>query len=138
LHCDPEFDYPFHAGFSDQTGAGAGEGKTLHLPMPPKTHWQEYQKSLETGLKAIQDFGAQALIVSMGLDTLDKDPCANRRAGFCLAGDDYVELGKTVGQAVRGLPAIIVQEGGYHMEKVGQAATDVVLGYFEECQKAEA
>jgi acetoin utilization deacetylase AcuC-like enzyme len=70
LHCDPNFDYPFHAGFADQTGAGAGMGATMHLPLPPHTTWSGgYEVALRQAMDKIQDFGAQALVVSLGLDT---------------------------------------------------------------------
>lgn len=133
LHCDPDFDYPFHSGFSDQTGLNAGEGTTLHLPMPPQTQWAStYKESLKVGLKRIQEFGATAVVVSMGLDTHDKDPCAIRRAGFCLQGKDYSELGQTMARSLKGLPIVIIQEGGYRMETIGQAASNVVMGYYGE------
>jgi acetoin utilization deacetylase AcuC-like enzyme len=133
LHCDPDFDYPFHSGFSDQTGLGAGEGTTLYLPMPPKAQWDSlYKGCLETGLKRIQEFGTKAVVISMGLDTHDKDPCAIRRAGFCLQGTDYMELGKTMARSLKGLPVVIIQEGGYRMETIGQAASNVVFGYHGE------
>jgi acetoin utilization deacetylase AcuC-like enzyme len=135
LHCDPDFDYPFHSGFSDQTGMGDGEGATLHLPMPPQTQWQEYRDSLETGLQRIQEFGAEAIVISMGLDTHAGDPCCIRRAGFGLQGQDYWEMGQTMGRSLRGLPAVIIQEGGYRMDTIGEAASNVVLGFVDEILK---
>jgi acetoin utilization deacetylase AcuC-like enzyme len=135
LHCDPDFEYPFHSGFSDQTGVGDGAGTTLHLPMPPKTQWNEYQQCLETGLQRINEFSAQAVVVSMGLDTHQGDPCAIRRAGFCLQGPNYRDMGQTIARGLHGLPTVIIQEGGYLMETIGEAASNVVLGYLEESQK---
>ena len=132
LHCDPDFDYPFHSGFSDQTGVGDGEGTTLHLPMAPQTQWQEYRVSLESGLRRIQEFGAEAVVVSMGLDTHADDPCCIRRAGFGLQGQDYWELGQIMGLGLRGLPVVIIQEGGYRMDTIGEAASNVVLGCADE------
>jgi acetoin utilization deacetylase AcuC-like enzyme len=130
IHCHPDCDYPFHHGFSDQTGAGAGTGTTCHLPLAPGAVWSEhYQPALVQALQRILEFGAQALVVSMGLDTYDKDPCAIQRAGFCLQAPDYLELGSVIGAAVPTLPTVFLQEGGYRMDKIGEAATNVVEGF---------
>jgi acetoin utilization deacetylase AcuC-like enzyme len=135
LHCDPDFDYPFHSGFSDQIGVDSGEGMTVHLPMPPKTQWAEYQESLGKGLQRITNFGAQAVVISMGLDTHEGDPCALPGSGFGLSGRDYWEKGQMMARSFEGLPVVIIQEGGYRMDTIGEAASNVVLGFYEECQK---
>ena len=74
IHCHPNHDYPFHSGFPEDMGHGEGVGATLHLALMPGTVWKEYRVALEQGMKKIRDFGAEALIVSLGLDTHDKDP----------------------------------------------------------------
>jgi acetoin utilization deacetylase AcuC-like enzyme len=130
IHCHPDHDYPFHSGFADQTGIGAGLGTTAHLPLAPRATWTgTYKPALVTAMQRIQDFGAQALVVSMGLDTYDKDPCAIQRAGFCLQGNDYLEMGCVMGAAVPTLPTVFLQEGGYRMDKIGEAAANVVEGF---------
>jgi acetoin utilization deacetylase AcuC-like enzyme len=132
IHCDPNFEYPFHTGHADQVGVKDGVGTTLHIPLQPGTTWNEnYKDALLNGLARIKKFKTDALIVSMGLDTYDKDPCALRRAGFCLKDNDYVQIGKTIGEALPQLPTIFIQEGGYRMEVVGVAATDVVTSFCE-------
>ena len=90
------------------------------------TTWETYSKALETAMSKIKDFGTQALVVSLGLDTLNGDPCAVRRAGFKLEGDDYTFMGEVIGSA--NLPTMVVQEGGYKMDSVPKAATDFLLG----------
>jgi acetoin utilization deacetylase AcuC-like enzyme len=135
LHCDPDFDYPFHNGYADEEGDGAGQGATMHLPLPPGTSWTEYRTTLQRGLERLQEFGAQAVIVSLGLDTYDQDPCTIRRAGFRLQDNDYVEMGALIGEHTMGLPIVFLQEGGYRMDKVAQAATDVVTSCYQARQK---
>jgi len=132
IHCDPDFEYPFHSGFADQTGDGDGVGTTLFLPLPPSTDWDTYSKrGLQPALEAIADFGAEALIVSLGLDTHRNDPVTLRRAGFSLQGNDYVEMGRQMGKAITPLniPTIFLQEGGYLMNHVAEAAADVVTSF---------
>src|SRR3989338_5447865 len=46
LHADPELEYPFHIGFQDESGAGAGEGLHLNIPLAPGTDDQGYLKAL--------------------------------------------------------------------------------------------
>ncbi|KAL7580924.1 hypothetical protein ACA910_005743 [Epithemia clementina (nom. ined.)] len=130
IHCDPDYDYPFHSGFSDQTGSGEGLGTTLHLPLPPGTDWNKYSGALKQGLEAIQSFGAEVLLVSLGLDTHDNDPVCIRRAGFGLKGDDFVAMGAMIAEmAPQNAPVVFLQEGGYNLEKVAQAASDVVTSF---------
>jgi acetoin utilization deacetylase AcuC-like enzyme len=130
IHCHPDHDYPFHSGFADQTGTGAGEGTCINLPLAPGAKWNTtYKPALVQALQHIIDFGAEAVVVSMGLDTYDKDPCAIQRAGFCLQDLDYLEMGQTIGAAIPTLPTVFLQEGGYRMDKIGQAATNVVEGF---------
>jgi acetoin utilization deacetylase AcuC-like enzyme len=115
IHCDPDYDYPFNSGFSHQTGAKDGIGTTLHVPLKPGTTWQDaYQTELSRAMDSIVQFGPQALVVSLGLDTHDGDPVAIRRAGFHLAGRDYFHMGKVIGEKMgREIPILFVQEGGY-------------------------
>jgi acetoin utilization deacetylase AcuC-like enzyme len=133
LHCDPDYDYPFHAGFADDVGTAR---TTCHLPLPPGTDWAQYQPALQQGLQRIRDFGGTVCIVSLGLDTYDQDPCALRRAGFHLRDDDYVAMGQCIAQGLDAkVQVLFVQEGGYRMEKVPQAAADVICGFAEEREK---
>lgn len=142
LHCDPDYDYPFHMGFADDDEdadcepgpTGSLSAKTMHLPLPPHTSWSDYKTALEKALSHIQsEFQPQSLVVSLGLDTYAEDPCALRRAGFRLEGQDYVEMGELIGNYSLDIPSVIfVQEGGYRMDVVAKAATDVVAS----CQAA--
>ncbi len=140
IHCHPDFEYPFHSGFGDETGGMNAAGLTLHIPLPPGATWHdEYQSALREGAgTAIANFQPDAFVLSLGLDTHAEDPCATRRAGFSLTNEsgDYDCLGCLVGEIVVGcsthntrtIPTIVLQEGGYKMDAVPSAAADVVLG----------
>lgn len=137
IHCNPNFEYPFHTGFQDQAGVNDGIGATLHIPLSPGATWhQNYKAALLKGLSRISEFEVDALVVSMGLDTYDQDPCALRRAGFCLKDGDYVNIGETITEHLPHLPTIFVQEGGYRMEKIGIAAKDVVISFCDARAKS--
>jgi len=130
IHCDPEQDYPFTSGYADQVGSDGAEGTTLHLPLSPGTTWDgNYEVALKKALAAIDDFGAEALVVSLGLDTHAGDGISTARAGFHLncAYDDYCKMGRTIGSGVKKeVPILFIQEGGYEMDVVARAASDVV------------
>ena len=129
LHCDPDFDYPFTSGFADQIGEGSGWGSTMHMPLPPKTSWQKYEEALSVAMDAITSgFGAQGLVVSLGLDTYAGDEVSTKRAGFQLSGDDYTKMGELIGSKTN-VPTVFIQEGGYKMDVVGDAAADVVASF---------
>jgi acetoin utilization deacetylase AcuC-like enzyme len=128
LHCHPDHDYPFHSGFADETGTDSAKGTTLHLPMAPGMEWPNYKVILERGLAKVRNFDPAVCLLSLGLDTHENDPCAIRRAGFKLKTDDYLAMGRTISRNLPGVPLVIVQEGGYLMSKVGEAAANLVLG----------
>lgn len=133
LHCHPDVEYPFHSGFADETGSGDAKGKTRHFPLPPGTSWDNgYCEALKQALERIQEFQPLKVVVSLGLDTYDQDPCAIRRAGFTLCGADYCKMGKLLAQHLGNTPTVFVQEGGYRMDKVAQAACDVVTSFAEQ------
>ena len=144
IHCDPEIDYPWNSGFADQIGVGEGVGTTLHIPLPKGSSWHvdgddrdspsnssSYKRALIQAMVAIIKFEPHALVVSLGLDTYKGDAVAVNRGGFLMSGDDYTLMGMYIGKCMMGknIPCVFVQEGGYKMDVVGDAAADVVGGY---------
>jgi acetoin utilization deacetylase AcuC-like enzyme len=123
IHGDPRTEYPFFLGHADETGAGAGVGANLNLPLPRGTDYAAWARALETSLTAIARFGADALVVSLGMDTFEGDPIS----GFKLKSDDYLRIGARLKQA--GLPTVLVFEGGYAVEEVGINAVNVLQAF---------
>jgi acetoin utilization deacetylase AcuC-like enzyme len=123
LHGDPRTEYPFYLGHADETGSGAGDGANLNLPLPRGTTYPEWSDALEVALAAISRFGADALVVSLGVDTFAGDPIS----GFALQSDDYLRMGERL--AAVGLPTVMVFEGGYAVEAVGVNALNVVQAF---------
>lgn len=123
LHADPATDYPHFLGFADERGEGTGEGATLNLPLPRGTNWTGYAEALRHATEAIDRFGADVVLVSLGLDTFEQDPISF----FRLRTDDYPKLGA----AIAGLrkPALFVFEGGYHLEALAENTTNVLEGF---------
>jgi acetoin utilization deacetylase AcuC-like enzyme len=123
LHGDPRTDYPFFLGHADETGTAAGAGCNLNLPLPRGTDYGHWSDALEVGLAAIDRFGAEALVVSLGVDTFAGDPIS----GFTLKSDDYLRLGERLQQV--GLPTVLVFEGGYAVAEVGINAVNVLQAF---------
>jgi acetoin utilization deacetylase AcuC-like enzyme len=123
LHGDPRTEYPFFLGHADETGLGAGEGANLNLPLQRGTVYPAWSDALEVALAAIGRFGAQALVVSLGVDTFVGDPIS----GFALQSEDYLRMGERL--AAVGLPTVLVFEGGYAVDAVGVNAVNVVQAF---------
>ena len=123
IHGDPHTEYPFFLGYADELGAGAGQGFNHNLPLPLGTDFALWKAALQTALQGIQRFGAQALVVSLGLDTFEGDPIS----GFTLKTEDYLRVGEAI--AAAGLPTVFVFEGGYAVAEVGVNAVNVLEGF---------
>ena len=123
IHGDPNTEYPFYLGYADERGEGAGLGCNQNLPLPRGTGFSVWRAALAQALQGIARFGADALVVSLGLDTFDGDPVA----GFKLQSDDYLRVGADI--AVAGLPTVFVFEGGYAVAEVGVNAVNVLAGF---------
>jgi acetoin utilization deacetylase AcuC-like enzyme len=122
LHADPAFEYPFFSGFADEHGAGAGDGTTHNFPLPLGTTWAQYAPALDAAADALRNFGPDALIVSLGVDTAAEDDDT-----FQLVGDDFMRMGSAIGAL--GLPTVLIQEGGYDLEVIGRNVVNVLTGF---------
>ncbi len=122
IHGDPLTEYPFFLGHADERGAGAGQGFNLNLPLPRGTGFGAWRAALQQAIAAVRSFGAQALVVALGVDTFEGDPIS----GFGLKSADYLQVGRDI--AALGLPSVIVFEGGYAVAEVGVNVVNVLEG----------
>jgi acetoin utilization deacetylase AcuC-like enzyme len=120
IHGDPRTEYPFYLGHADERGAGAGFGANLNLPLARGADYATWSQALEEALSAIAAHGAQALVLSLGVDTFAQDPIS----GFALTSEDYLRMGERIARA--GLPTVIVFEGGYAVDAVGVNVANVL------------
>lgn len=123
IHGQPEDAFPYHLGYADETGAGEGEGANLNLPLPPGTPYGPWSEALETALARIREFGAEAVVVSLGTDAYKDDPISF----FKLDTPDFRDAGRRI--ATLDLPTLFVMEGGYAVEAVGLNAVGVLEGF---------
>lgn len=123
IHGNPHTEYPFYLGHADELGAGAGLGANRNFPLPRGTGFAVWRETLSQALEGIKAFGAQALVVSLGLDTFEGDPIS----GFTLRSADYLQVGADLAKA--GLPTVFVYEGGYAVAEVGVNTVNVLQGF---------
>ena len=123
LHVDPGAGwFPHVVGHADETGEGAGAGTTYNRPLAPGTGDDGWLAALADVLRPGR-VGAQALVVSLGVDAAGADPESPlevstdgfRRAGELLAG--------------LGLPTVLVHEGGYDLDRLGPDTVAVLSAF---------
>jgi acetoin utilization deacetylase AcuC-like enzyme len=113
IHADPVRFYPFFWGHADERGEGAGLGYNLNLPLPRKTGDEDFLEALNAGIRRIQAFAPDALVVALGLDAFEGDPFG----GLSVTTGGFARIGQAIARI--GLPAVIVQEGGYLCDELG-------------------
>ena len=123
IHGDPRTEYPFYLGHADEAGEGAGAGCNLNLPLAAGSSVQAWFAALEQACARISAYGAEALVVSLGLDTFEGDPISR----FALASADFLRLGQRLARL--GLPTVFVLEGGYAAADLGTNAVNVLEGF---------
>lgn len=116
IHGDPTNFYPGVAGFADEKGNGTGEGYNLNLPMPHGASEAVFFEKLEQALAAVKDFSADVLVLSLGFDIYELDP----QSKVAVTREGFARLGARI--RALGLPCVIVQEGGYHLETLDSNA----------------
>ena len=123
IHAHPERYYPFFWGYPDERGKGAGEGANLNLCLERGTGDAGFMAALEAGMQAIANWGADTLVLALGLDAFEGDPFA----GLAVTTPGFGQIGRAV--AAMGLPVLIVQEGGYLCPELGDNLEAVLRGF---------
>ncbi|SEL43006.1 Acetoin utilization deacetylase AcuC [Roseovarius azorensis] len=123
IHADPARFYPFFWGHADERGTGRGLGYNLNLPLARGTEDDAYLKVLDRALERVVNFGADVVVVALGLDAYQGDPFQ----GLAITTPGFARIGAAI--AGLGLPTLFVQEGGYLCAELGQNLTAVLSGF---------
>ncbi|WP_326523743.1 histone deacetylase family protein [Sphingomonas sp.] len=123
IHADPATDYPFYWGHADEAGEGEGAGTTLNLPLAQGTTLAPFRAAQARALDAIAAFGVEIVVVSFGADTWEGDPIS----AFRLRTPDYAILAGDI--AARGLPCVVLMEGGYAVSALGANVASFLDGF---------
>ncbi|KAA0699182.1 histone deacetylase family protein [Neorhizobium sp. P12A] len=122
LHCEPADAFPYFWGYADENGQGQGEGCNANYPLPRGTTWQPWSAALADALSRIKGFGAEAIVVSLGVDTFERDPISF----FKLTSEDFLRMGSEIAGA--GLPVLTLMEGGYGVPEIGLNVANMLKG----------
>jgi acetoin utilization deacetylase AcuC-like enzyme len=123
LHADPARAYPYFSGYAGEIGDGEGAGLTRNWPLAAGTGLDGYATALAEALNLLIAFAPDApLIISAGFDTFERDPIGD----LALRTADYEEIGRLIGGL--GLPAVVLQEGGYAVDALGANALALLTG----------
>ncbi len=123
IHADPAQEFPYFLGHADEHGAGPGAGFTVNFPLRHGTTMELWSRALDEACRRIGEYGAEALVVSLGVDTFEGDPISK----FRLTEADFPPIGARI--AALRLPTVFVMEGGYAIEALGRNVASVLEGY---------
>jgi acetoin utilization deacetylase AcuC-like enzyme len=124
VHVDPGAGwFPHYVGFAEESGAGPGKGATRNLPLPEGTGDEAWRSAVGQLAEWVTSAGCTALVVSLGVDAAADDP----ESPLLVTRDGYRSAGRLLGST--GLPAVLVQEGGYHLPSLGGLVAAYVEGH---------
>ena len=123
LHVDPGAGwFPHYAGFADETGRDAGLGANLNVPLAEGAPDEQWLAAVDLIVDAVAAHGATALVVSLGVDAAAADP----ESPLQVTHDGYEAAGRRL--AALALPTVAVQEGGYHLDTLGDLVVVTLRG----------
>lgn len=123
LHADPVRFYPFFWGHADERGEGQGLGYNLNLPLARKSGDDKFLEALRVAMRRIRAHAPGALVVALGLDAFEGDPFG----GLSVSTGGFARIGEAI--ASLDLPTVIVQEGGYLCDELGENLTAFLTGF---------
>jgi acetoin utilization deacetylase AcuC-like enzyme len=124
VHVDPAAGwFPHYVGHAAETGSGAGDGTTRNLPLAPGAADGPWLSAVQELAQWVRTEGCTAMVVSLGVDAAVDDP----ESPLQVTHDGYREAGVLCRET--GLPAVVVQEGGYHLPTLGSLVAAYLEGH---------
>jgi acetoin utilization deacetylase AcuC-like enzyme len=109
--------YPFYPGTGarNETGAGAGVGHVLNIPLPHGTPRREYHAAFRSGLEKLADrIRPELVLISAGFDAHAEDPVGDlglEIEDFEILTKEIVAVAETHAQG----RIVSIMEGGYNV-----------------------
>jgi acetoin utilization deacetylase AcuC-like enzyme len=123
IHADPVRFYPFFWGHAHERGEAEGLGANLNLPLARGTADDDYLQTLDSAIERIAVSGADVLVIALGLDAHENDPFK----GLAITTAGFGRVGKAIADV--GLPTLLVQEGGYLSDQLGDNLCSFISGF---------
>ena len=124
VHVDPGAGwFPHFLGFEDERGASGSNRNIVLAPGAGDERWVAAVNELAEWVAA---GGARTLVVALGVDAAGGDP----EAPLAVTAEGFRAAGRALG-ALR-LPTVVVQEGGYDLDAIGELVCEVLTGIEEE------
>ncbi|MDE0654527.1 MAG: histone deacetylase [bacterium] len=117
--------YPAYPGTGavDETGAGAGHGTTVNVPLPPGATGDVYRRAFdEVVTPVVERFAPTWVLLSAGFDAHRADPLTM----MGLSAGDFADLTSAVRSAAPAGRIVAFLEGGYDLEALGASAAACV------------
>jgi acetoin utilization deacetylase AcuC-like enzyme len=123
VHVDPAAGwFPHYVGHADERGTGAGEGANVNIPLAEGEGDGPWVAAVERLVEEIRSFGADAVVVSLGVDAGADDP----ESPLKVTNTGYHAGGTAI--ASLNVPTVAVQEGGYHLPTLGSLVVSTLEG----------
>lgn len=116
VHVDPGAGwFPHFLGFAVEN-----DSANLNLPLAPGTRDLGWLAAVGRAADFASD--ARALVVALGVDAAAGDP----ESPLEVSAAGYREAGRIIAEL--GLPAVVVQEGGYDLQRIGPLVVETLRG----------
>jgi acetoin utilization deacetylase AcuC-like enzyme len=126
IHADSREFYPFFWGAAEERGRGAGLGYNWNIPLEKGSADEPFLAAVSAGLDKAALFGADIVVVALGLDAFVDDPFRQ----LAVTSSGFGEMGKLLASARK--PTVFVQEGGYLARGLGENLRRVLVGFESE------
>jgi acetoin utilization deacetylase AcuC-like enzyme len=94
-----------------------------NFPLPPGTGDAAYLRALDETLALVRAFGPESVVVSAGMDIYVGDPLGD----FAVTAEGIRAIGR--GLAALHRPTVVVMEGGYNNEALGENVVGLLSAF---------
>ena len=120
--------YPLYPGTGHwhETGAGAGEGYTINLALPPGLRRRGLRCRLDAIIEpAVRRYEPDFILVSLGFDAFWADPLASLRLSIAGAYTPLLRSARDLAAELCGGRLVVALEGGYDLDALAHGAEAV-------------
>lgn len=124
IHANPGQSYPGITGYDSETS------NNLNITFQPMISIETYLIKLKKALDKIIKFGAEGVVVALGLNTLKDD--SGRYFDMKFLPKHFLEIGKNISKTLYQnsmMKVLITQEGGDNLEKVPESVSNFLKGF---------